>query len=325
MAQRNKQLQRLLAQLTAAERVHLSAVAPDRAALEPLLWDTAPIQQGGEIISHRDFGLRVTHVLARQGEHVNLQISALAMLWLALQTSLSWGSDRYLVLIEWQRHASARKDRQALNAWANSGPSHPNVALGLNGAPVMPDNQWDAELRDDVILLRDRIQDVSGVLQACEAVAAALQERDEFREFIDGLLRETLTDCSSRLEILHREVQEAIGEIPLPGPDPDTTRWLETIFHRELNGSWAETQAPPRRMVVRLITWEEQQAREAFGRRLQRLRVENAVSLETLANAVRLDRAAMTATEQGETSVTLDQITTLANQLGLSPTELVED
>lgn len=65
--------------------------------------------------------------------------------------------------------------------------------------------------------------------------------------------------------------------------------------------------------------------REAFGRRVRDLRLEQGLSQEALADLAGIHRTYVGSVERGERNVALDNINALADALGVSPAQLVDD
>lgn len=65
--------------------------------------------------------------------------------------------------------------------------------------------------------------------------------------------------------------------------------------------------------------------RQAFGRRLRVLRQAQGLSQEALADAAGIHRTYVGSVERGERNIALDNINALADALGVSPAQLVDD
>lgn len=64
--------------------------------------------------------------------------------------------------------------------------------------------------------------------------------------------------------------------------------------------------------------------RKAFGQRLRALRTPLGLSQEQLANLAGMDRTYVGSVERGERNISLDNIWTLADALGVHPRDLIE-
>lgn len=65
--------------------------------------------------------------------------------------------------------------------------------------------------------------------------------------------------------------------------------------------------------------------RQAFGLRVRELRLEQGLSQEALAELAGIHRTYVGSVERGERNIALDNINALADALGVSPADLVDD
>ena len=76
---------------------------------------------------------------------------------------------------------------------------------------------------------------------------------------------------------------------------------------------------------TRQIPKEIAARRRAFGRRVRELRRDRSWSQEDLAERSALHRTYIGSVERGERNISLDNIHAIADSLGVSPAELVDD
>lgn len=238
-----KRLERLIQHLTPLERAELLVTGTARTRLGPLLWDTMPDTHQAEVDAHIDLARRLMHILRAQARHVDARVDTLYASWSTVHVLRAWGTDRYLLLSAGDAQTRSSRETRLAEDTIKRGPSHPDVMLDIKHAALDLTSEWDTYARDLALQIRTGLQEAAGMLLACEQTADALKAHGPFAGFIDRLLHEEFSGCRAHINALRGEMEQVLGAIPPPGPDPDTADWLSTIFQNELAGRWPGTEA----------------------------------------------------------------------------------